>query len=774
MPVLPKLETSQSVFSDGSLGYQQIQSDPEAFGGGVAKGLESVSQGLQQAGAQTGDAALRQLDLQRETNANNQYANSFSPALRDIYTKYYSLQGKDAVDQMPAFTQQIMDLQNQQRDALKDPVAQHMFDQVSTRRTQMELDGMARYADQQNKVYQTQASDGMVRSFQQTAADRSNDPIVFNGMVQSVEQERMAHAATVGQPVEYAKAQVQKDTSAMWVDRLKGIAATNPQQALDLLNHGEDWTDTTGNARHTDVSASLLPADQVAMRSLLNTHLADSVGVQFGNQATNPAVPTSGGLIGVIQHLESKGDPNAVGPYIPGQGTAKGAMQVMDATNKDPGFGVAPAKDNSPEERARVGRDYAVAMQNRYGDPAKALAAYNAGPGVVDAAVKAAGANWLSQMPKETQAYVRSGVNMLNASSAAPGGAVTGTLPVSNVAAVPNAAQISAPPVGLSQDPVDMRANQDAAAEQARKAAADHVMQTTGDPVAAKRAGDIAHSTVIGNTSTAIAAAEARQRSAANALTSLLVGDTTKGQVPITTMDQLVKNPEAYANYNALSTQGQAAVRERLSKPNQITQEGFNTYYKLRGEALSDPESFLHEDLSQYFGKMPEAQLNHLVEVQSSITKKDAAQASKDISWNRTKSDVDDMLKPLGLGSAASRTDTDKQATNAQFYGRLQDQLEQYHQQNGKYPNTQDTRKIAASLLVQGSQAGASWFGFGSKTMPAFASTDLSKFSVPVPDAQKPQFSAMFQRVMGHAPTDDELTQWYTKYKLGLKDKKNG
>lgn len=95
---------------------------------------------------------------------------------------------------------------------------------------------------------------------------------------------------------------------------------------------------------------------------------------------------------------------NAIGPYVPGQGTAKGDMQVMDRTNMDPGFGVRPAQNNSPEERSRVGRDYAQAMLNRYGNEAEAAAAYNWGPGNYDR-WKAAGAN-PAQMPAETRNYV--------------------------------------------------------------------------------------------------------------------------------------------------------------------------------------------------------------------------------------------------------------------------------------------------------------------------------------------------------------------------------
>ena len=116
---------------------------------------------------------------------------------------------------------------------------------------------------------------------------------------------------------------------------------------------------------------------------------------------------------------------------------AKGEMQVLDGTNTDPGFGVKPARDNSPEERARVGRDYLQAMLKRYqGDPALAWAAYNAGPGRVDAALKNAGKpvmvdantdpnaprqmSWLSLMPKETQNYVAKNMAALGSGAGTP------------------------------------------------------------------------------------------------------------------------------------------------------------------------------------------------------------------------------------------------------------------------------------------------------------------------------------------------------------------
>lgn len=77
---------------------------------------------------------------------------------------------------------------------------------------------------------------------------------------------------------------------------------------------------------------------------------------------------------------ESNGNPNAVSPK-----GAQGLAQVMPTTGQDPGFGVMPLRNNSPQENVRFGRDYLVAMLKRYpGQPALALAAYNAGPGVAD------------------------------------------------------------------------------------------------------------------------------------------------------------------------------------------------------------------------------------------------------------------------------------------------------------------------------------------------------------------------------------------------------
>lgn len=105
---------------------------------------------------------------------------------------------------------------------------------------------------------------------------------------------------------------------------------------------------------------------------------------------------------------ESGGDPSAVSPA-----GARGLMQVMPATARDPGFGIRPS-NGTPADDVRVGKEYRAAMQQRYGgDLTKMWAAYNAGPGRTDRTIAAHGPNWLGHMPAETRNYVAGNLRRL-------------------------------------------------------------------------------------------------------------------------------------------------------------------------------------------------------------------------------------------------------------------------------------------------------------------------------------------------------------------------
>ena len=99
----------------------------------------------------------------------------------------------------------------------------------------------------------------------------------------------------------------------------------------------------------------------------------------------------------------------ADGKLLRSSAGALGITQLMPSTARNPGYGISPVANDSKEEYLRVGREYFYAMVKEFdGDTQKALAAYNAGAGTVKRAVDMVGANWMSAMPGETQAYVPS------------------------------------------------------------------------------------------------------------------------------------------------------------------------------------------------------------------------------------------------------------------------------------------------------------------------------------------------------------------------------
>lgn len=117
---------------------------------------------------------------------------------------------------------------------------------------------------------------------------------------------------------------------------------------------------------------------------------------------TDPAVAADD-LVRAVMRKESAFDPNAVSPA-----GARGLMQIMPKTARDPGMGLAPnpAALTDPKQNVKFGTDYLNALLDRYGgDVEAALVAYNGGAGTAD--------KWLASgrndnvLRPETRAYYR-------------------------------------------------------------------------------------------------------------------------------------------------------------------------------------------------------------------------------------------------------------------------------------------------------------------------------------------------------------------------------
>lgn len=99
----------------------------------------------------------------------------------------------------------------------------------------------------------------------------------------------------------------------------------------------------------------------------------------------------------------------ADGSLVRSSAGALGVAQIMPATAAKPGYGMKPINlhTSSPEEQKAWATEYIGKIQKAHNfTTEQAVAAYNAGAGKVQTAIKQGGANWLSKLPKETQNYV--------------------------------------------------------------------------------------------------------------------------------------------------------------------------------------------------------------------------------------------------------------------------------------------------------------------------------------------------------------------------------
>ena len=282
---------------------------------------------------------------------------------------------------------------------------------IAKRRAAFRAGAMKHEADE-FRTYTLSVREGTIATRMQQIGLNYANPEVIDEAITSIRAATYDAAKLQGKSAEWADAQARKMASNAHKTAIAAALEKNDVAYADryLKRYGKD-----------------MEADDLLQTTGLITKEMDlRVGTSAATEAMGRWAPKivpgdMDRLTNIVMGIESAGRRyDASGKLIEGPatkyGTAKGEMQVLDGTNRDPAYGVKPAADDSPEERARVGRDYLAAMVREYdGDVSKALAAYNWGPGNLDKAVKEHGPNWLQAAPEETRSYVERGVREFGA-----------------------------------------------------------------------------------------------------------------------------------------------------------------------------------------------------------------------------------------------------------------------------------------------------------------------------------------------------------------------
>jgi soluble lytic murein transglycosylase len=424
MPTVPTYDTPQVLPGAGAAPYRQPAQIDNQTG---ARQMAATGAALQNVGATLTQEEVNAQGMANQVMvdaANNKVIEKALALTNDPESGYLNRKGDAALKPDPLgrslaqqYGEQLQDTINSVSAGLGNDAQRRVFGEQATVRLTQFNGEVQRHMLQEFRSYGLETQEGTKRLAADAAKQNWDNPDQVDVQVRAASAAVWKAGQINGEPGNLTAAKIKDTTSA--------IHAGVIQAALD--NNNPAYAMAYINSKKGEMTADdLLKANGIVkgdMRARVATGTAQEV--MSGLQPKLAPTDTDR-VIGITMASESGGDRDAQGRFVPGQGTAKGDMQVMDATNRDPGYGVTAAKDASLEERSRVGRDYMLAMVKNYGgDMAKAWAAYNAGPAKVDAALaaaKSAGSDWMAAMPKETQDYVAKNLAALQK-------APTGTIP---------------------------------------------------------------------------------------------------------------------------------------------------------------------------------------------------------------------------------------------------------------------------------------------------------------------------------------------------------
>lgn len=428
VPSYSSFQASQSSAPDVNL--QAPGTNPGAIGAAQAA---DNGQALQHVGAAASQIALSMQDQINQTRVNDA-VNQARIAQQDLtynpQSGYKVLQGHDALQRpggLPLadeygdkFKSSLSDIAG----ALGNDDQRRMFAQASTQ-LQSQFNGeVEAHSLQQFGVYHDSVNDATIALAKDGIEKNWDNPDFIYGHTDPTTGEHTPGAIDAIKAATYAKAQQHGlEGAPAEAAILESVSTThraviqaalennNPAYAVHYMEAARKRGELTGN----DILALQGHVNQTVW---LNVSAA-AVGSAAADAAKTYAPTTMDRFRSITLGTESGGkDFNPDGSPMVSPKGAKYSMQVMPATAANPGYGIKPAANDSPAEYNRVGSQLLEAMVQKYGDPAKAWAAYNAGPGAVDKAIDAANkqrtTDWLSNMPAETQAYVKKNVAQLS------------------------------------------------------------------------------------------------------------------------------------------------------------------------------------------------------------------------------------------------------------------------------------------------------------------------------------------------------------------------
>jgi hypothetical protein len=703
MPVVPDTAFEQHVMpGEGQpgtrpelLAYNNIDHPTaDAFDGQVAGTL-------QQGGDMLMQNAIKRQQLANETNVNDVYANQFSPAARDIYQNYMKLEGKDAEARFPEFQQQMNDLRTRVRAGLPSMMQQKAFDEASTRRVEGDLDGMARYAAAQTKAWEWNTHTAVMSDLVNEAEANWNNPQRLQNVRDRMDNETADYASKHGWSGDICRYQLGQNNDLLWravIKRqaLSGDFAGAMKTYQDQVSAGRISGSAQGEIEKFFKPIQDLQSAQNAYGKVTGGAMAHAIAGEAERQGVDPktALTIWSAEGGVTNPATKNPDSSATGIFQHTSGTWSdlgGTDQDRLDASRQVQLGVALTKQNSAALAKDLGRQpqpwevYLAHQQGIEGASALLHADPNANAGDVMGNPKAITQN---RGTSDTTAgqfinYIKGYVDRHSMMYTANG--------------VPSAQNIAQ----------NYERHIQQLAEQAR-------VDSPGDPTAPKRYQQQY-------------ALQAGQQIRAENIVYQANRDTVMkslvGPNGIKDPQQFMSDPALVNAYGAVlrrdpgfsDTVRKAIIANATAMWDPPATDQTNQLYDhLSGMKDTDRAQFSDVNLMSYYGGMPIAQLNGLMDAQDRIRKNDATAAAKQTNLSSSISAVKDLTS-LAAASAESpyfKMDgrspllPEQQKWNS-FVSGFGQAIEDWQQNNsGKIPTDMQKREIAQGILFPNGAAG--------------------------------------------------------------------
>jgi hypothetical protein len=687
----------------GGVGRVDAPSGPGA-GQIAAQQQGQLAQAIEQAGAkgaQIATDALEQVNQVKVLDAVNKARSAANLLAYDPQQGYLSLKGDAALTRPSGqhladeYGQKLQDQLDQIGQGLGNDRQRQLFTQAASQLRQGFAADAERHTLGEFQNFRASTLDGTAGLAVDSAKRNWNNPEKVQGALEAARAAITEKGQLLGKSAAETDWLREKTVSGVHHDViLAALENNNPTYALGYLDRNKDQMTADDILKVQGQVNQNVWAGQAmgAVQSAVGQFRAQIVPTDMDRMTQITLASESGG-----RRYDAK-----TGQLLTSSAGAKGEMQVLDGTNKDPGFGVKPAKNDSPEERARVGRDYLAAMVKRYGDAGKAWAAYNAGPGAVDDAVMRAnasrtpGASWLTFMPNETQAYVAKNVKQLQDGTGAP--------PRPTESAFVDAALSKLPP-GASPQVVQMTRQQ--------------AVQQFG---------------IIDKSLT-----EAGNNAVAEAQRWLFGNNGNLDQMPASLRGAVVQfAPDKLDDLNSFA--GKIAKGERVA-----------TDWGLYSQLTADPQLLKSTNLMAFRSKLADGEFKQLTERQTKLNNPSGDEMTR---LQSARDVLNGYMRQAGIDPTPKDTDKDGAAKVGQLLSAFQQRIDAREASLGKKLDTVQLQEEAAQLFKPVKVTGTLW----DSEAPAALVKPTER--VTVPDAEARHIREALKRA-GRPATDSAVQALY-------------